>query len=252
MTDSLSASKAASIVLADDSTTIQKVVQLSFSDEPIDVRIFSDGKSALDDIRAHGADAVLVDISLPEIDGYELCRILRKELGLERVPLILLAGTFEPFDVERAEMAGYTGSLTKPFETSQLVSLVKELLQKEDSPGHVLASGAAGDRDSFSGGEDFLINPVPGPIEGELIFKLSPEECRPSFQLLEREIIGSVTLQDTFESQESLASEDSSSQTLDFSPEQLDQLVNRLSERLPDALRSILPEILRDTFRKAE
>lgn len=252
MMASLRDSEVASIVLADDSTTIQKVVQLSFADEQIDVRIFSDGKSALKDIRAHGADAVLVDISLPEMDGYELCRTLKKDPGMERVPVILLAGTFEPFDVEKAEMVGYTGSLTKPFETSQLVSLVKELLQKEDLPGHVPISSVVGDGESFSGGDDFPINPTLGPVEGDLIFELSPDECRPSFQLLEREIIGSIVQQGPVAGQESLAPEDFSSQSGELTPEQLDQLVNRLSERLPDTLKSLLPGILEETLKKPE
>lgn len=241
-----------SIVLADDSTTIQKVVQLSFADEQIGVRIFSDGKSALQDILVHGADAVLVDISLPEMDGYELCRTLRENAAMKHVPVILLAGTFEPFDVERAEKVGYTGSLTKPFETSQLVSLVKELLQKEDSSRRTQFSRETGERESLPNPESFPIVPTLSQAGGDLIFELSPEECRPTFQLLEREVIGSIVKQKSDSSEEPASQEESVQQSGELTPEQLDQLVNRLSERLPDTLRSLLPRVLEENLRKKD
>lgn len=251
--DSPGEARRGSIVLADDSTTIQKVVQLSFADENIEVRIFSDGKSALNDIVANGADAVLVDISLPEMDGYELCRTLKANPVLEELPVILLAGTFEPFDVDKAERAGYAGSLTKPFETSQLVSLVKELLDKDTGTQQTAAS-----REASEGGQsihrgNFPVSPTLKPAGGDLIIALTPAECQPSFRLLERELVGSIQKQKPTSTDEEVVSQQRSSQEAEvLTQEQLDLFVHRLSERLPDTLKSLLPEVVEETLKKPE
>jgi CheY-like chemotaxis protein len=122
------------LVLADDSVTIQKVVELTFAEEDFQVHAFSDGASALEYLQNQPVDVLLADIFLPFVDGYDLCRAVRQNERTAHIPVILLAGTFEPFDLRRAERAGYTSHITKPFETSYLVEQVTELVARVEQP----------------------------------------------------------------------------------------------------------------------
>jgi two-component system cell cycle response regulator len=116
------------VVLADDSQTTRKVVELSLAGEDIELRTFTDGVVAREYLRTHSVDAVLVDASLPSVDGYEICRELKQDPTRSHVPVVLLTRTFEPLDAERARLAGCDGCLTKPFETSSLADLVRSML----------------------------------------------------------------------------------------------------------------------------
>jgi CheY-like chemotaxis protein len=121
------------LLLADDSITIQKVVNLTFADEGIDVISVGDGNSAMDKLREDSPDLVLADVNMPGLNGYEICEKI-KEMN-SGTPVILLVGSFEPFDEEEAKRVGADDYLTKPFQSiSQLVNKVNELLDPEISP----------------------------------------------------------------------------------------------------------------------
>jgi CheY-like chemotaxis protein len=114
------------ILLADDSLTIRKVVELTFSDSDIRVESVGSGSEALDRIASVSPDLVLADVVMPEPSGYEICE--RIKASTRPVPVLLLAGTFEPFDVERARACGADGHLVKPFESGVLIERVETLL----------------------------------------------------------------------------------------------------------------------------
>lgn len=116
------------ILLADDSITIQKVIELTFSDEDFELHTVGNGQKAIDEIRAIQPDIVLCDIIMPEKNGYEVCEFIKSNDELKHIPVLLLTGAFEPFDQERAKAAGCEGFLAKPFEPQTLISKVKELL----------------------------------------------------------------------------------------------------------------------------
>jgi hypothetical protein len=87
-------------------------------------------------------DIVLADVDVPEIDGYALAEFVKQSPQLRNVPVLLLAGAFEPIDQERADAAGCDGVLVKPFEPQQLVTRVKALLERVQQPA---MAGAPGD-----------------------------------------------------------------------------------------------------------
>ena len=117
------------LLLADDSVTIQKVVTLTFGDEGMQVTTVSDGKEALDRFRELQPDVVLADIHMPELNGYELCAQIKQDERFKDVPVMLLVGSFEPFDEEEARRVGADDYLTKPFQSiKQLVTKVGSLL----------------------------------------------------------------------------------------------------------------------------
>ena len=118
------------ILLADDSITIQKVIELTFSDEDFDVITVGNGRLALEKLPEVRPDIVLCDIIMPEKDGYEVCEQIKTNPDHSHVPVLLLTGAFEPFDQERAARAGYDGSLAKPFEPETLIAKVKDLLAR--------------------------------------------------------------------------------------------------------------------------
>jgi len=122
------------ILLADDSITIQKVIELTFSDEDFKLHTVSNGQKAIDEIRAVKPDVVLCDIIMPEKNGYEVCEFIKTNADLKHIPVLLLTGAFEPFDQERARQAGCDGFLAKPFEPQTLISKVRELLAGATKP----------------------------------------------------------------------------------------------------------------------
>src|SRR5512134_1767111 len=122
------------ILLADDSITIQKVIELTFSDEDFDVITVGNGRLALERLPEVRPDIVLCDIIMPEKDGYEVCEQIKSNPAWSHIPVLLLTGAFEPFDQERAARARFDGQLAKPFEPETLVAKVKELLARAPAP----------------------------------------------------------------------------------------------------------------------
>lgn len=115
------------ILIADDSPTIRKIVELTFSDTDIRVEAAESGREAMDCLDSMQPDLVLADVFMPDPSGYELCRTIKAS---ERpVPVVLLAGTFEPLDPDLARECGADGHLVKPFESETLREKVQMLLE---------------------------------------------------------------------------------------------------------------------------
>jgi len=118
------------LLLADDSPTIQKVISLIFGDEGLEVIAVGDGESALRALADEPPpDILLADVVMPGPDGYELCERVKRDGRLGHVPVVLLVGTFEPFNEAEARRVGADTVLTKPFQSIRdLVSKVGSLL----------------------------------------------------------------------------------------------------------------------------
>ena len=112
------------VLLADDSITIQKVVELILSDEDVQVESVSDGLEALESLRRYRPDVVLADIEMPRMNGYELCERIKGDPENRSIPVILLAGAFESFDENRARRAGAEEFIIKPFDSSDLIGKI--------------------------------------------------------------------------------------------------------------------------------
>ncbi len=116
------------ILLADDSVTIQKVIELTFMDEDYEVRAVSNGDDAVKLLSEISPDFVIADVHMPGANGYEVCR-RAKQLRPD-LPVLLLVGTFEPFDEGEARAAGADSHLKKPFDSQELLQRVEELISK--------------------------------------------------------------------------------------------------------------------------
>jgi len=135
------------ILVADDSATIQKVVELTFSKEDFQIIKALNGVEAIAKAKESKPDIVLLDLFMPDKSGYEVCESLRGDPQLKEVPIILLVGAFETFDKERSLRSGADDHVTKPFESKKLIAKVKQHLfakaaklasqrveQKEEAP----------------------------------------------------------------------------------------------------------------------
>lgn len=117
------------LLLADDSAAVQKVIELTFADEGMEVFSVGDGQSALDKLEHVSPDVVLADAFMPGLSGYELCRSMKDDQRFSQIPVMLLVSSFAPFDEAEAQRAGADDVITKPFQSiRQLVSRVDSLL----------------------------------------------------------------------------------------------------------------------------
>ena len=122
---------ARTILLADDSMTIQKVVELTFVGQDYQVVAVSDGDAALTRFAETSADLVIADVHMPGADGYEVCRRIKAQRA--DAPVLLLVGTFEDFDEARAQEVGADAHLKKPFDSQDLLGKVEQLLASSAS-----------------------------------------------------------------------------------------------------------------------
>ena len=130
------------LLLADDSVTIQRVVELTFSGEDVQVTSVSDGEQAIARLPSERPDIVLADVGMPKRDGYEVAAYIKGHADLAHIPVILLAGAFEPVDEARAREVRCDGVLVKPFEPQQVIARVRELVEGAKPAAKAASLGA--------------------------------------------------------------------------------------------------------------
>src|SRR6185369_958997 len=151
------------ILLADDSITIQKVVELTFSDGDYEVVAVNNGAKAIQKIAEMKPDVILSDIIMPEKNGYEVCEFVKSHPVYRGIPVILLTGTFEPFDPDRADKAGCDAVVTKPFESQSLIAKVEELINQSAANHPAPPPAAQAEPESSPWAETPAPAPVPPP-----------------------------------------------------------------------------------------
>jgi CheY-like chemotaxis protein len=154
------------LLLADDSPTIQKVISLTFADEGLEVIAVGGGDEALRVLEEGAADIVLADAVMPGLDGYGLCERIKGDARFRHIPVMLLVGTFEPFNEAEARRVGADTVLTKPFQSIRdLVNKVGSLLgggdaKQEDESG----ADAAGSRRNASAADEAIVREADVPV----------------------------------------------------------------------------------------
>jgi CheY-like chemotaxis protein len=117
------------LLLAEASLAIQRVVQLTFANEDVEVVIVSNGTDALAQAERLRPSIVVADVTLARHNGYELASLIKKHPRLCGVPVVLLSGAFERVDSARATEAGCDLVLTKPFDPLHLLAQVEGLIE---------------------------------------------------------------------------------------------------------------------------
>lgn len=116
------------LLLADDSMTVQRVIGLTFATEDFRIVTVGDGQAAIDRIKSQPPDIVLAGAAMPNVSGYDVASFVRSQPALKGLPVLLLTGAFETVDPERLKTSGVTGVLEKPLDPTTVISRVKELL----------------------------------------------------------------------------------------------------------------------------
>jgi CheY-like chemotaxis protein len=154
------------LLLADDSVTIQRVIELTFADEDIQVTAVSDGEQAIQRLEAAPPDIVLADIGMPGRNGYEVAQFIKQSPKLAHIPVVLLTGAFEPVDQARAAEAGCDGVLAKPFEPQLVIGRVKDLLARRRPAAAGVTGASAPPQEQWAPPPIYATAPgVPAPAE---------------------------------------------------------------------------------------
>ena len=117
----------AKILVVDDDTNICELLRLYLEKDGYDTVIVNDGTTALARFQQEGADLVLLDIMLPGLDGWQICREIRKS---SNVPIIMLTAKTETFDEVLGLELGADDYITKPFDTKTVLARVKAVLRR--------------------------------------------------------------------------------------------------------------------------
>ncbi|HEX7087482.1 MAG TPA: response regulator [Vicinamibacterales bacterium] len=148
------------LLLADDSVTVQRVIELTFADEDINVVSVGSGDEAIARLETDTFDIVLADVGMPGRDGFEVARFVRERPATAHVPVILLTGAYEQVDAARVAASGASAVLPKPFEPQAVIQKVRELLAGRPSPAASPAPAAAASGARPDAG-DAVIAPAP-------------------------------------------------------------------------------------------
>lgn len=118
---------AGKILIVDDDQNICELLRLYIEKEGFDVRIANDGRRALDLFEEYNPDLIMLDIMLPELDGWQVCREVRKK---SKCPIIMLTAKGEVFDKVLGLELGADDYVVKPFETKEVVARIKAVLRR--------------------------------------------------------------------------------------------------------------------------
>ena len=124
---------AVKILVVDDDTNICELLRLYLEKEGYETIVVNDGEAALEAAAKHNPDMLLLDIMLPKLDGWQVCREIRKSSA---VPIIMLTAKGETFDKVLGLELGADDYVTKPFDAKEVVARVKAVLRRshpEDS-----------------------------------------------------------------------------------------------------------------------
>ena len=117
------------LLLVEDDPDIQRVVRLALRRADFDVVVVGNGVEALAWIGTHGADVILLDWVMPEMDGLETCTRLKADPATRDIPVIFVAAKSQETEIRRGLDLGATGYITKPFDALSLGAQVRALLE---------------------------------------------------------------------------------------------------------------------------
>src|ERR1051326_1156078 len=134
-----------SVLLAEDDPSISEPLARALRREGYEVGVSADGPGALEAARGGGHDLIVLDIGLPELDGLEVCRLIRSE-G-QSVPVLILTARADEVDTVIGLDAGADDYVTKPFRLAEFLARVRALLRR-GSPETSMAQGGRGDTEA--------------------------------------------------------------------------------------------------------
>lgn len=157
------------ILIVDDDENIANLISLYLTKECFETRIEHDGQAALAAFKEYNPNLVLLDIMLPIMDGYQVCREIR---NISKTPIIMLSAKTEVFDKVLGLELGADDYMIKPFDSKELVARVKAVLRRYNEPAPAVSTAPAEKRVEY---KDLIIN----LSNYEVIYKGKPVEMTP-------------------------------------------------------------------------
>lgn len=118
------------ILVVDDDPKILEIVAFLLTGSDHEVRVAANGQEAVQAAPDFRPDVILMDVTMPQMDGFTACRKIKKEPGLEKTPVIFLTARKGPKNWSEAQDSGAVAYLEKPFRKDALVALVREVLER--------------------------------------------------------------------------------------------------------------------------
>lgn len=118
------------ILIVEDEESLLKLESILLTSKGYDVRGVANGQAALDALAEEPADLVLLDIMLPEIDGFEVCRRIKTDASTRHIPVIMLTAKKSRDDMARGEKVGADWYITKPFKSAMVIETIQRFLAK--------------------------------------------------------------------------------------------------------------------------
>ena len=143
------------ILIVDDDYNIAELISLYLTKECFETKIVGDGEEALRVFEHYNPNLILLDLMLPGIDGYQVCRELR---STSQVPIIMLSAKGEIFDKVLGLELGADDYMIKPFDSKELVARVKAVLRRYQPPVQTPASSVTEQHGNFVEYPDLIVN----------------------------------------------------------------------------------------------
>ncbi len=123
------------VLLVDDELSMVRIVGRRLEVEGFNVEVAMDGQEALTRVRAETPDLIILDLRLPTLNGYEVCKTLRQDARYRRVPIILFTAKAQEHEQRLGMECGANAFISKPFHVPELVSTIRMLIADARQPG---------------------------------------------------------------------------------------------------------------------
>ena len=120
------------ILLVDDNPIILEIEKSVLKVEDYLIETASDGTEALEKVESFQPDLILLDIMMPQMDGYQVARVLKEKDTTRSIPIIMVTAKRRPEDMNEGYLEGAAGYITKPFKSEELLKVVKILLSHRE------------------------------------------------------------------------------------------------------------------------
>jgi CheY-like chemotaxis protein len=118
------------ILVVEDNDSIRELMIAIFSDTAYEIFYARDGKEALKMVRKYNPDVVLLDIQLPEVNGFDVCESIKCNPVSLHTKILMISSQSQKFDLQKAKEVGADGYIIKPFRPNALTEKVEELIHK--------------------------------------------------------------------------------------------------------------------------
>lgn len=116
------------ILIVEDEESLLKLESILLSSKGYSVVGVMDGKAALEEVKVNRPDLVVLDVMLPEMDGFEVCRHIKENPETSSIPVVMLTAKKSNNDVERGKQAGAEAYITKPFKSAKVIEVIEGLI----------------------------------------------------------------------------------------------------------------------------